>query len=163
MQATNKKEAKKLQHLCSLAFNAEEQLVCPLWFPQWILRVNQKGKEEKNKLWSHAVASLSSAGGWFRAARMTHSPVSSQPFNRPRTVWQLRKQLGFCDQRSLPNGKAAESCLLPQSLGYSPYSQYALMSEAAFCILGWGVWDVVTFPPDAPRLQPSVTWEILVA
>lgn len=37
------------------------------------------------------------------------------------------------------------------------------MSKAAFfCFLFLlGVRDVVTFPPDAPRLQPSVTWEIL--
>lgn len=66
---------------------------------------------------------------------MTHSPVFSQPFNRPRTVSQLRKRRGFCDQRSLPNGEAAESCLLPESLGYSPQSQCPLMSEAAFYLL----------------------------
>lgn len=174
MQTPNKE-----RDLCSLALMQRfQQVVCPLWFPQRILRVNQQEKEKRRG----KKQALKSRSGVFWAVREDDSepPGWLTPlFPRSRLTGRvpLRSagsgQRGFCDQRSLAKmSKRLKAVLLPESLGCSPRSQRALMSEAAFCFLsffggrGWGWRGVETWWP-SPRMllasSPSVTWEILAA
>lgn len=70
----------------------------------------------------------------------------------------VRKRRGLRDQRLLPNWDFLCAALAGAGLPVRFDERGCIF----FCFFFWlGVRDVVTFPPDAPHLQPSVTWEIL--